>query len=117
MISVGDLDRTPRTMVVTYLPRVAVRGDLRRRLGLRFHSMTFPVNCGVAVRGDLRRRLGLDFCPAARGAASVWQSEVISVGDLDNFTTYWPAARLVKWQSEVISVGDLDLGVLTRAVG
>ena len=37
-----------------------------------------------------------------------WQSEVISVGDLDQDRACTGLRRTSRWQSEVISVGDLD---------
>ena len=62
---------------------MAVRGDLRRRLGRGGGAHSRHMNERVAVRGDLRRRLGL-IPLLSKGVRSWgWQSEVISVGDLD----------------------------------
>ena len=62
----------------------------------------------VAVRGDLRRRLGHVATTRITVPAERWQSEVISVGDLDGQHDCCRDRRKAEWQSEVISVGDLD---------
>ena len=71
----------------------------------------------VAVRGDLRRRLGQGIdCPFALLVGWEWQSEVISVGDLDLAAAITGSRRAERWQSEVISVGDLDTCGLRMAI-
>ena len=88
---------------------VAVRGDLRRRLGLGCLVGSSVGVAFVAVRGDLRRRLGPSELLLSIQVDGWWQSEVISVGDLDVLATPTSASTIkAKWQSEVISVGDLD---------
>ena len=57
VISVGDLDLGERSDHGVGHP-VAVRGDLRRRLGLYCTTTSVSSSRFVAVRGDLRRRLG-----------------------------------------------------------
>ena len=62
----------------------------------------------VAVRGDLRRRLGQARPLSHLSVVITWQSEVISVGDLDFDGVLDGDNHPIRWQSEVISVGDLD---------